>query len=110
MLNYLETFFSLAKTLSYTQTAKEMNIAQSAISRQIKLLEEALGLQLFVRTTQSVHLSDSGKELLGKLQPPFDPTTNRKLQPCALARNLRTQLLRPSQPRRSPDYIFGSTT
>jgi DNA-binding transcriptional LysR family regulator len=62
-LRYLEIFIKTAKHLSFSKAANECNIAQSAVSRQIKLLEESLGEQLFVRSPKKVILTQKGKEL-----------------------------------------------
>ena len=43
---YLKAFMLTAKYSSFSKAAEELNIAQSAVSRQIKLLEDALGTDL----------------------------------------------------------------
>jgi len=58
---YLKAFITTAKQLSFSKAAKEMGIAQSAVSRQIKLLEESIGEQLIVRSSQKVVLTQMGK-------------------------------------------------
>ncbi|MGE0614062.1 MAG: LysR family transcriptional regulator [Bacteriovoracia bacterium] len=68
-LNYLDCFVSLAKHLSFTATAKEMGITQPSVSRQIRLLEEQLGVQLFRRDRQAVQLTPAGKELRAEITP-----------------------------------------
>lgn len=67
--NYLQCFTSLAETLNFTKTAKKLKIAQPAVSRQIKLLEEQLGSQLFMRDRQKVMLTSSGQKLKQELTP-----------------------------------------
>lgn len=52
-----------AKHLSFSKAATELRIAQSAVSRQIRLLEEALGEQLLVRSSKTVILTAKGLEL-----------------------------------------------
>lgn len=55
-------FESAAKYASYTQAAQELSLTQSAVSRQIKHLEDFLGLALFNRTRHGVELSYSGQQ------------------------------------------------
>lgn len=59
-LNSLVAFEASARHLSFTAAARELNVTQGAISRQIRLLEEYLGESLFVRNTREVNLSHIG--------------------------------------------------
>ena len=61
---YIKAFITTAKVLNFSKAAKEMNIAQSAVSRQIKLLEESIGHQLIIRSSKKVILTEKGEELL----------------------------------------------
>ena len=56
----LTAFEAAARTQSFTQAARELDLTQSAISRQIRALEEILGAQLFHREKQTVKLSFAG--------------------------------------------------
>lgn len=67
--NYLETFVILSENLSFSETAKVLNTAQPAISRQIRLLEDSLGYPLFIRSRKSVVLSKEGQQLRIQLAP-----------------------------------------
>jgi DNA-binding transcriptional LysR family regulator len=60
---YLKAFHLVGELLNFSKAAKELKIAQSAVSRQIKLLEEALAEQLIIRSSKKVILTDKGKEL-----------------------------------------------
>jgi DNA-binding transcriptional LysR family regulator len=60
---YLKAFMLTAKYSSFSKAAEELNIAQSAVSRQIKLLEDALQEELIIRSSKKVILSEKGKEL-----------------------------------------------
>lgn len=60
---YLKAFILTANHSSFSKAAKELNIAQSAVSRQIKLLEETLGEELIIRSSKKVLLTEKGKEL-----------------------------------------------
>src|SRR5262245_20573184 len=68
-LSTLESFISLSETLSFTKTAKALGLTQPSISRQLKQLEEQLGIQLFFRDRHRVELTPEGKEFKGSLTP-----------------------------------------
>ena len=63
-LNFLHTFESVARHLSFTNAAKELFVTQAAVSHQIKALEEHLGVKLFHREKRKVFLSEEGQKLL----------------------------------------------
>lgn len=60
----LKTFLTVVDTGNITRAAEILHIVQPAISRQIKLLEEDLGTQLFERQRHGMVLTDSGKMLV----------------------------------------------
>lgn len=62
-LNFLsiEYFLKVAETLNFTVAARELYISQPALSKQIKKLEEQLGVVLFERDTKQVTLTEGGK-------------------------------------------------
>jgi len=68
-LNYLDAFLTLSDTLSFTETARRLGLTQPSVSRQIKLLEEELKTQLFIRDKHAVRLSREGKEMRTTLSP-----------------------------------------
>ena len=59
----LLVFTTLARTLSFGQTARLMGISQPAVSKHIAALEAELGAALFVRYGRSVSLTDKGYKL-----------------------------------------------
>ena len=63
-LTTLQSFESAARHGNFTRAALELNLTQSAISRQIKELEAQLGVLLFERVRQRAILSEAGKRLL----------------------------------------------
>jgi len=63
-LNFLHTFESVARHLSFTNAAKELCLTQAAVSHQIRALEEHLDIKLFHREKRKVFLSDEGQKLL----------------------------------------------
>ena len=71
-LDHLRTFDAVARRLSFSAAANELHLTQSAISRQIKALEEDLGAPLFSRGTRRVELSAAGLTLRHSLTPLLD--------------------------------------
>ena len=63
-LNYVKEFLELASNCNFQETADTLFIAQSTLSRHIKALEADLGVQLFVRATRNVKLSDAAQLFL----------------------------------------------
>ncbi|WP_116474154.1 LysR substrate-binding domain-containing protein [Zobellella maritima] len=66
-LNSLMVFEAAARTLSFTQAAKELHVTQAAVSKQIKFLEQHLDFALFERHGRKVSLSSRGEKLLQKV-------------------------------------------
>ena len=61
-LDLLVGFESAARHLSFTRAGAELHLTQSAVSRQIKELEDQLGVALFQRRHRALALTDAGKE------------------------------------------------
>lgn len=64
---YLKAFMVTSRYLNFSRAAIELNIAQSAVSRQIKLLEDSVGEQLIIRSSKKVLLTQKGEALLDEL-------------------------------------------
>lgn len=60
-LHYLSAFEAAARTGSVTAAARELSLTQGAVSRQIKALEEQLGVELFHREKQTIRLTAGGE-------------------------------------------------
>jgi LysR family glycine cleavage system transcriptional activator len=60
-ISLLTAFEAAARSLSFTLAAQELDLTQSAVSRQIKALEEQLGVALFARERQKVRLTAAGE-------------------------------------------------
>lgn len=60
-LNSLKSFESAARHLSFTKAADELFVTQAAVSHQIKLLEDFLGIELFKRKNRALELTEFGK-------------------------------------------------
>ena len=63
-LDLLRTFAAVADTESFTAAAERVARTQSAVSMQIKRLEELLGRRVFERTSRSIELTDDGRILI----------------------------------------------
>lgn len=59
----LETFLCVAQCGSFNKAAEKLYISPPAVIKQINLLEESLGLQLFVRTHRGLTLTEAGQSL-----------------------------------------------
>lgn len=60
----LNTFSVVARTLHFTRASKELNLTQSAVSHQIKSLEDELGVRLFNRENRRISLTRQGTKVL----------------------------------------------
>jgi len=60
----LRAFVILARTGSFTQTARELHLSQPAISHSIKALEEEMRCRLLDRVGKSVSLTEAGEQFL----------------------------------------------
>ena len=63
----LRSFECAARQESFTQAAEELHLTQSAISRQVKELEQIIGTELFRRVGRRVVLTDAGQNLASEL-------------------------------------------
>ena len=70
-LNALRAFEVWARHLSFTRAAAELNVTQTAVSAQVKNLEQRLGLPLFRRLPRGLVLTDEGLALLPMLSDSF---------------------------------------
>ena len=67
-LNWLRTFEAAARELNFTVAARELNMTQSAVSQQVRLLEDYLNEPLFNRTARQVTLTKRGRAYLPVVQ------------------------------------------
>jgi len=71
-LNALRAFESAARHLSFRKAAEELHVTPAAISHQMKILEDQLGVQLFRRLTRAIELTEVGRSFLPKLREGFE--------------------------------------
>ncbi|PII37944.1 LysR family transcriptional regulator [Sinorhizobium meliloti CCBAU 01290] len=71
-LGALRVFEAAARRLSFKDAAEELNVSATAVSHQIRQLEETLNVKLFGRATRQVHLTAAGKTLFPVLRDGLD--------------------------------------
>lgn len=108
--NHLRYFWEVARDGNLTRTAARLNLSQSAVSVQIRKLEERLGHQVFERRGRQLHLTEAGRitldyadtifgagqELLATLRRTGSPRQVLRVGALAtLSRNFQIEFLRP---------------
>lgn len=88
-INY---FLTVAKCLSFTKAANLLYVSQPALSRQIIMMEDELGVKLFNRTGRSLALTPSGQILMDELEVLFIKYQGAVTKARAAATNLTTML------------------
>src|ERR671911_1627553 len=71
-LSALRAFEAAARHLSFTRAADELHVTQTAISHQIKGLEERLGVRLFRRLPRGLLLTEEAQRFLPPVREAFD--------------------------------------
>jgi LysR family transcriptional regulator of beta-lactamase len=71
-LNALRAFEAAARHLNITRAAAELCVSQGAVSQQVSLLEDRLGVALFRRLPRGLALTDEGLGLVGVVEESFD--------------------------------------
>lgn len=91
-IRQLRTFVTVARLGSITKAAEALHITQPAVSGQLKALEEELSLQLLTRTTNSIALTQTGLELLGKAEAAIETFSEFRNRAEALSGKLAGKL------------------
>ncbi len=71
-LTVLAAFAVVADERSFTKAALNLGVSRSAISHQVRTLEERLGTRLLARSTRSVAPTEAGERLLAQLRPALE--------------------------------------
>jgi LysR family glycine cleavage system transcriptional activator len=71
-LNALRSFEAAARHLSFARAAAELHVTPAAISHQVKVLEDFLGIALFRRVNRNLFLTDAGQACLPGIREAFD--------------------------------------
>lgn len=91
-LRQLEMFRAVAENASFTLAGEQLHVAQSAISRKIKMLEIELGDQLFKRVNKRIFLTPAGDTMLRYTRRIFQELRNAALEVSDLAEMKRGKL------------------
>lgn len=75
-LNALRAFEAAARLSSVSQAAEQLNVTHGAVSRQLKVLEEHLGVSLFVKQGRGLKLTEAGVRLRDASSEAFDRLRN----------------------------------
>ena len=67
-LRHIEAFLAVARLGHFTRAAAALHVSQSALTVQIRQLEEALGLRLFDRNNRRVALTQAGRDLVAPFE------------------------------------------
>jgi DNA-binding transcriptional LysR family regulator len=86
-LNYIRSFESAARHLSFTDAANELGYTQAAISSHVRALEQYLGRQLFIRYPRSLKLTEMGEAFLPTLRQALNQIDFATESILAAARN-----------------------
>lgn len=90
-LHALQGFVTAARSGNLSRAAEALHLTVSALSHQIRGLEERLGARLFVRGARGVALTDAGRALFERTAPHFD-AIEAALRPCRVRRDDRLAL------------------
>jgi DNA-binding transcriptional LysR family regulator len=71
-LNALRAFEAVARLDSVSRAAAELHVTHGAVSRQLRILEDALGMALFVRQGRGLTLTPAGRQLQEATEAAFD--------------------------------------
>lgn len=91
-LRTLRYFATVAKKASFSRAAETLHVSQSALSRQIQLLENELRVRLFDRVGRRIVLTPAGEDLLGRTRTILDDVIALKSRADELAGGSRGML------------------
>lgn len=91
-MHYLKIFYEASREKSFTKAAKNMFISQSAVSIQIKKLEDYLGVQLIERTSKRFKLTYAGQELFKMTTDIFEKINRMELEMKKIVNNHKNRI------------------
>src|ERR1700750_205343 len=71
-LNALRAFEAAARHLSFKNAARELHVTAGAVSHQVKVLEDHLGVALFRRLTRALELTPEAQAILPRIREALD--------------------------------------
>lgn len=102
----IEVFLAIVREGSLRAAARSLGIGAPAVSHQLKALERRIGVDLLVRTTRSVELTDAGRRLLAGAGPAFKEILDAIEGTRAIGR-AKTGTLRLTLPRSAYKMIIA---
>lgn len=87
-LYQLKSFLTIAHEKNLTRAAETLHLSQSALSSQIKLLEEELGVPLFSRTSRGMVITDQGRILMTHAQDVLEAAGQLQQRAEAMSRGI----------------------
>ncbi|MBK4723702.1 LysR family transcriptional regulator [Pantoea agglomerans] len=103
--NDLYLFMLVVREGSFTAAARRLGLAQSGISRAVRELEERLGIQLLVRTTRKLSLTQAGERLYQTVESGFD-ALDTGLATLAYYRNIPSGTVRINASQHAIDKVL----
>lgn len=91
-LGALAAFEAAARHLSFTRAAEELHLTQAAVSRQLRVLEEDLGVRVFDRAHRRVALTAEGRQMLHAVAPALAQLANAAEQVRATGGGVRLNI------------------
>ncbi len=87
-LDYLKTFLTVAKTRSFSEAAKELNLTQGAVSHHIAAIEEFFDAELFKRAANGVEATEAGEILARTAEKILAEVENARVEISATKQKL----------------------
>jgi LysR family transcriptional regulator, glycine cleavage system transcriptional activator len=85
----LRVFCVAARCLSFSETARALNVTPSAVSHQIRRIEQQLAIKLFARKARAIELTAAGQTLVDEIEPLLE-SIDRAVRRVARNRSART--------------------
>lgn len=109
-LNSLQTFVAAAQAQNLTRAAERLHLTVSALSHQIRLLEERIDCRLFVRGPRGLTLTAEGQRLFAHVAPHLEAIEEALTPFCARSENMLSLSSMPSMTTswllpRLPDFV-----
>lgn len=102
----LPALLCVAERKSFTAAAAELRVTPSAVSQQVRALEERVGVRLLQRTTRSVGLTEAGERFLARLKPAM-AAVNEAFESLGELRDRPAGTLRLSLPRLGYEQLLA---
>ncbi len=68
LLEHLRSFYAVANHLGLREASSELHLTQSAVSKRLKSLQDALGAKLYTRNSTGIELTDAGRAALTRIE------------------------------------------